>query len=211
MIFWKFKFTLLEVVWGKNFERFFPRFFKRAADEAMREIKVPEGVQVTSFRANKELFDLLDKFDVRFSDGTIFTCVLQEEEMIHDLYMDPFFYDQVGREFCIAFDVFYSKAGTEAIAESFYRVMESQQMDGGQSHEVLTMRSKVDWCLPQILQCESILPEVANLYIQGDVNLGLKKHFIPVYRDRRSFAKSNKLSKVLERIGNKDVRLGFLL
>eukprot|EP00112_Aurelia_sp_Birch-Aquarium-sp1_P023792 Seg7234.1 transcript_id=Seg7234.1/GoldUCD/mRNA.D3Y31 product="hypothetical protein" protein_id=Seg7234.1/GoldUCD/D3Y31 len=211
MIFWKFKSALVEVIWGKNFERFFPHFFKRVVDEELRAITIPEGVQVTSFRANKEIFDLLDKFDVRFSDGTIFTCVLQEDEIVHDLYMDPIFYDQVGREFCIAFDVFYSKAGTEAIAESFYRVMESQQMDGGQSHEVLTMRSKVDWCLPQVLQCESILPEISKLYIHGDVSLGLKKHFIPVYRDRRSLTKSNQLSKVLERHGNKDVRLDFLL
>ena len=33
----------------------------------------------------------------------------------------------------MVFDIMFNKAGTEAITESFYRVMEAQKMDEGQS------------------------------------------------------------------------------
>ena len=59
----------------------------------------------------------------------------------------------------------YANAGTEAIAESFYRVMETQEMDGGQNHKVLVLRSKVDWSLPTVLQCESALDGIADLWV----------------------------------------------
>ena len=62
----------------------------------------------------------------------------------------------------------YSKAGTEAIAESIYRVMETQEMDGGQSHDVLSLRTKVDWSLPSVLQSEAALDSMIDLYLKGD-------------------------------------------
>ncbi len=47
-------------------------------------------------------------------------------------------------------------------------------MDGGQSHEILTMRTIVDWCLTSVMQSENIISKVADLYIKGDKDLGLK-------------------------------------
>lgn len=105
----------------------------------------------------------------------------------------------------------YSKAGTEAIAESFSRVMETQEMDGGQSHDVLSLRAKVDWSLPSVLQCEAALDGIADLYINGDKERGLKRHYLPVYKDQRSMRKSSELSKVLARHAEKKARLPFLL
>ena len=64
--------------------------------------------------------------------------------------------------------------------------MDAQEKDGGQSQEVLTMPTKLDWCLPSIIQCEKALSGMAKLYIEGDKSLGLKKHFIPIYKDARS-------------------------
>ena len=105
----------------------------------------------------------------------------------------------------------YAKAGKEVIAESFYRIMETQEMDGGQNHKVLVLRSKVDWSLPTVLQCESALDGIADLYINGDKERGLKRHYLPVYKDQRSMRKSNELSKVLARHGEMKTRLPFLL
>ena len=34
----------------------------------------------------------------------------------------------------------YAKSGTEAVAESFYRVVEKQEMDGGQSLKAIVQR-----------------------------------------------------------------------
>ena len=65
--------------------------------------------------------------------------------LIEALYTDSQFYSKVGQEFCIVFDIFYSKTGTEAVAESLYRVVEKQEMDGGQSISVLGNRAKIDW------------------------------------------------------------------
>lgn len=110
------------------------------------------------------------------SDRSSFTAVLQDENIIQMLYCDPTFFEAVGREFCIIFDILYAKAGTEAIAESFYRVMETQEKDGGQSQNVLIMRTNVDWCLAPLIQCENSLSAMADLYIKGDESLGLKRH-----------------------------------
>ncbi|CAB4025826.1 Hypothetical predicted protein [Paramuricea clavata] len=63
------------------------------------------------------------------------------------------------------------QTGTEAVTESFYRVVEKQEMDGGQSLEVLSNHAKVDWCFPPILQCERALTETAKIYINGNKTL----------------------------------------
>ena len=84
-------------------------------------------------------------------------------------------------------------------------------MDGGQSIEVLAARSKVDWYLLAMIQCESTLGEMAKLYINGSKEDGLKKHHVPVYRDSRSQKGSDKISKVVDRIKKSTPRLPFLV
>lgn len=101
----------------------------------------------------------------------------------------------------------YAKSGTEAVAESFYRVVEKQEMDGGQSLEVLSNRAKVDWCFPSILQCERSLTEMAKLYIDGSKSLGLQRHHIPVFKTKQS----TDLSKVLKRLSISNPKLPYLV
>ena len=73
-------------------------------------------------------------------------------------------------------------------------------------------RAKVDWSLPSVIQCNSALNEMAKLYINGDKDRRLKRHHVPVYRDRRSWQKhEGELSKVLERLANSRPKLPFLL
>ena len=213
LIFWKLKDTLLKTIWGELFQTYFPRFFvKLEREKDQVPVKLKSEQRISSFTANNsENFDLLDKFEVCLTDGEKFTAVLKEDCIIESLYNDPEFYESVGREYCVIFDIMYSKAGTEAIAESIYRVMETQEMDGGQSHDVLSLRAKVDWSLPSVLQCEAALDNMIDLYLKGDKDRGLKRHYLPVYKDQRSKRKSTELSKVLLRHAEKKSRLPFLL
>ena len=152
-------------------------------------------------------FSLCDVYDITLSNKDTYTVVLQEQEIIQALYNDASFYSRVGQEFCIIFDIMYAKTGTEAVAESFYRVVEKQEMDGGQSIQVLANRAKVDWCFPPILQCEKALLEMTKLCINGDSTLGLKRHHIPVYKSKQS----SDTSIVLKRISSASARLPFLV
>ena len=118
--------------------------------------------------------------------------------------------NQLAVSICLILDIMYSKAGTEAIAESIYRVVETQEMDGGQSHDVLSLRTKVDWSLPSVLQCEVALDSMIDLYLKGDEEKSLKRHYLPIYKDKRSTRNSGELSKVLLRHAEKKTRLPFL-
>lgn len=201
--------VLSNVVWGYLSQVYFPKFFLRIEKGKEVEISIKDNC-ILSFKVNDHGFDLLDKFDVSLSDGDKFVAVLKEEKIIKALYSDPNFYGSIGQEFCLMYDIMYAKAGTEAIAESFYRVMENQEMDGNQSHEVLVMRTKLDWSLPPVIQCETMLDGIAKLYIEGDRKLGLKRHYLPVYRDARSQRNRDDLSKVLKRHSKIKPRLPFL-
>ena len=156
----------------------------------MGDIAIPVGVSTTHVvefsKSDPTVFSLAEVFRVQLSCGTTLEVVLEEDAIIHALYTDSSFYTLVGQEFCLLFDIMYAKTGTEAVAESFYRVVEKQEMEGKQSLDVLALRSKIDWCLPPVLQCDSALTEMAHMYIEGDKKRGLKKHYVPVYRDKRS-------------------------
>ncbi len=83
-------------------------------------------------------------------DETSVDVVFQEEKFLEALYTNPNLYMKVGKEFCVIFDIFYAKTGTEAVVESFYRVVESQEQDGGQKLSTLAWRSKADWCFSSV-------------------------------------------------------------
>ena len=74
---------------------------------------------------------------MELSSGRTLDAILQEDALINILYTDSSFYTLVGSKFCLLFDIMYAKTGTETVAESFYRVVEKQEMEGGQSAEVL--------------------------------------------------------------------------
>ena len=109
--------------------------------------------------------------------------LFQEEVLIKSLYTDSSFYSTVGQEFSLIFDIVYAMSGTEAVERSFYWVLDKQEMEGGQSTQVLMNCAKVDWCLPSIIQCDSALNEMACMYINGDNDCGLNKRHIPVYSE----------------------------
>ena len=219
-VFWKLKSALIEVVWGNLFETHFQKFFvdvspsgkQNDGRRAIPKNLTQPGVRVVEFESTMpEVFTLAEVFTVRFSNGDEKTVSLQEHAVIEALYTDTDFYTLVGQEFCIIFDIMYAKTGTEAVVESLYRVVEKQEMDGGQSISTLAARAKIDWCFPSLIQCDAALESMAKLYIEGDKELSLSRHYVPVYKDKRSVRNLSKLSIVLERMKGEEVKLPFLL
>ena len=103
-------------------------------------------------------FSLTEIFQLKLSDGSAFRVVLQGQFLIEALYTDSQFYSEDGQQFCIVFDIVYSKTGTEARAESLSRVVEKQEMNGGQS-------TSVCFFSPIKVRCERALDEMAKLYV----------------------------------------------
>lgn len=96
-----------------------------------------------------------------------------------------FFYNKIGKAFCIALDVALNMGGSEAIVEGFYSVMKTQQ-NGNQSNEILSQRTVVDWIFPPTTNCpENDIREVAKLYLDGNKEFGLTKHLLPMFFDSK--------------------------
>ena len=112
----------------KLFKSSFVIFFKiLTVENKLQEISFTQGVFLLSFEiasSKTREFSLCDVYDVTLSNKVAYTVVLQEQEIIQVLYNDASFYSRVGQEFCIIFDIMCAKTGTEAVAESFYRVVE---------------------------------------------------------------------------------------
>ena len=200
-------------MWGDLFHCLFPVFFKivENGSNVPREFVPKESMFIKSFQRGKSHeFNLTETYAVELSNGHTIVVLLQEQEIIKAIYTNPTFYTAIGQEYCIIFDIMYAKTGTETVVESFYGVVRNQEMDGGQSIKVLADRAKIDWCFPPILHCSRALDEMAKLYIDGDPQLGVRRHHVPVYKDRKSLKKAKDLSKVLTSIGKSETGLPFL-
>ena len=186
---------------------------KDNGDLSSEPLSIPDGIAMTTFqRSTGPQFSLSVVFEVELSNEEKMKVFFDEEVQIEALYTDSSSYSAIGQEFCFVFDIFYGKSGTEAVVESFYRVVEKQEIEGGQTIGVLMNRAKINWCLPSVIQCDSAITERAKLYINGDKELGLAKHHIPVYRDRRSWQKrEGDMSKFFQRISSSHHKLPFLL
>ena len=146
-------------------------------------------------------------FRMAFSDGSVEKVRLNEPRVYESFYANKEFYDIVKAPSCALLDIALAKGGPEAIAESFYNSMRSQQQPGGQSNEALARRTKVNWCLPSLKNCESIIKEGVALYHTGDKQM-------PSHRKNTFFstrAKSYNVSKVVDRVDSEQGRCPFLI
>ena len=62
---------------------------------------------------------------------------LNEEAVYKSIYTDETLYNAIGVEGCVAIDIALAKGETEAVVESYYSVMTSQQKSGNQLNETL--------------------------------------------------------------------------
>ena len=72
-------------------------------------------------------------------------------------------------------DIELAKGSPEAITESYYTSIRCQKPLGGQANENLVKRTKVNWCLPSLVNCESIISEAVSICHKRDEK-------IPLYR-----------------------------
>ena len=66
---------------------------------------------------------------------------LDESAVIKSIYEDEDVFNLLGKELCVVIDIAFAKGGPEAVVESYYSLVKSQQQAGGQTNENLSLRS----------------------------------------------------------------------
>ena len=146
------------------------------------------------------------QFKMVFSNGKVMKVRLHEQRMYQSFYNNEEICHIASKPSCALIDILLAKGGPEAIAESFYSSMRSQQQSGGQSNETLARRTKLQWALPSLQNCKNIIKDGIKTYIQGDDKL--RPH-----RQNTFFSSRNKdyvVSKVIDRIDSDKGRCPFL-
>jgi len=153
------------------------------------------GFTIKSFEpVSQNKFGMYNKYKIVTSCSDEPIIAHLDETLLWSLiYTNKSLYSRLGREVCILLDIAYNLGGTEAVAESYYSVMESQRQDGGQCNNTLDMRTLIDWCMPNVLACTNQISAIAKIYHAGDQLGGVAKHRSPVLMN-------NKPSKVMTRI-----------
>ena len=133
--------------------------------------------------------------------------VLDESKLIKIMFTVESIYSKLGPEFMLSLDIAIASGGSEAIAESFYGMMDAQRQRCHQSNEIMELRTKIDWLVP------SIGNNTDNL-VEGIAQKYLEIHSSPLLQDPRSiknyFQRKNQ-SKVVHRIKNMPVKYPYLL
>ena len=194
----KFKLLVFEVIFyniGNCRSTWFP-----PTNALIKHGDIPAG-----FSIKMSPYEIDDFCDFQYGD-TIVTTRFDEIAAFSSLFTTEEIYDRIGREMCIAVDIALAMSGSEAVVESYYSVMKTQTMPGGQLNDTLVQRTNIDWCFPMANQCEETVKEVAALYLEGDKTFGLKKHQVPIFVDKRGRAlgKYSHGSKVLDRLSTRD-------
>ena len=95
--------------------------------------------------------EIADEDGMPFCLGNVFAVTLEnskkpvrvqlnEDAVYRSIYADEALFDATGVEGCICIDIALAKGGTEAVVESYYSVMSSQKMSGGQVNDTLGLR-----------------------------------------------------------------------
>ena len=150
---------------------------------------------------------LQEMFEVKFTSASLLT-VLDEEQIINEIYTNAMLYDAIGKEMCTCIDIGIGKGGTESIVESFYSSMKAQTKPGGQITETLALRKKLEWSIPPVIQADSLVQETAKMYISGDKKKGYPAHKWPIIGDVQ---KRYRVSKVVDRIAAEHAQLPYLV
>lgn len=167
-----------------------------------------KNVESISFIEDDQVsFDL--RFSLRLKNGEVKKVKLNESMLYESFYNNEKVYQKAGQPVCAMLDIALAKGGPEAIAESYYACMRSQQQGGGQSNDTLSVRTKLAWCLPSLANCERIVKKAALLYEEGEKgNAKLRPHRAHTFFTSRT--KSYMVSKVVDRVQSEKGRCPFL-
>ena len=209
IIFNRLKTTLRNIVW-RNLGEISASLFHGVDNEPIEVFKTSK---ITSFEEREENEFSLDKiFQFKMEDGSIVKGKLNEEFLISSFYTNSEIYDSFGKEMCICLDVALATSGCEAIVEGFYSVVNVHKKNGGQNNENLLRRSIVDWSLPHPVSCPKTMQHIAELYVLGNKELGIKKHRPFYFHDSRGRAKENyTVGKVVDRLMKEKPRCPHLV
>ncbi len=207
----KFKQLLKDMIWEKKeiMINWFRVISKDKASQFLSEMDVSGKLESLSILPDTNI-QLDTVFIATFASGENrkeYQLQLNEEAVYASIYNDENVYSQLGKEICLAIDIALAKGGPESIVESFYSVMKCHNKSGPQNNETLSLRTKLDWCLPSVLNADRLVEQVSKLYLDGDKKKGLKPHMMPVIGDKCVFTRS----KVLQRIRNSESKLQYLL
>ena len=189
----KFKIALQKILWEQLENCTYTMFSDRDGNSIL-EFKQSH---LTALSTVNE--DSLDKwFELCFASGAVVKARLCEENIIAAIYNNKLIFESIGKEFCIALDVALAAGGCEAVVEGVIKV---HKMDGGQSNDVLTQRAIVDWSLPNPLSCPRTMEEIGRLYTDGDKKLGISRHRLPLFSDKKGRAETKyNIGKVVDRL-----------
>lgn len=107
---------------------------------------LPDGkaygsLQKLELAVDDDVFALGNRYAITVqSSGQQFIAELNEMEVYRSIYTDEHLFTTIGIEGCVSIDIALAKGGTEAVVESYYSVMNSQKMSGGQHNETLALR-----------------------------------------------------------------------
>ena len=204
----KLKQVLKEIIWEKKdlMVRWFSVVKKKPVALAVDLPASTRTLQTFTLLPNPSALD--GQFSMTFSGSDKkYQVEIDESAIIRSIYTDEDVFNMLGKELCLIVDIALAKGGLEAVVESYHSVVKSQQQPGGQSNQNLSLRAKLDWCLPNLLQSGTMVKEVSKLYIQGCKDMGHKKHALPIIANENPYRNS----KVLDRVEDSDARLPFLL
>ena len=181
-----------------------PEWFIQTGDSD-NPVPLPQDAQLVSFQpVHSESYALDTFFELEFSNGKKFEVRLHEQSVYKSFYSNEEVCGIAKPPSCALIDVVLAKGGPEAIAESYYSAMRAQQQSGGQTNQTLARRTKLNWCLPSLKNCESIIKESVQLYLKGDDEM--RPH-----RQRAFFSEKYCVSKVVDRVDSDAGRCPFLV
>ena len=161
---------------------------------------------INSFHKDDSEFSFEAIFILEFSNGKSGRYHLHEQSVYASFYAQKEVYTFAGPQTCSIIDFVLSKGGPEAIAESYYSTMRSQQQAGGQCNETLERRTKLSWCLPSLKHCQHLINQVTHTYLAGDDKI--KGHRINTFFSGR--ANAYDVSKVIDCVDAELGRCPFL-
>ena len=160
---------------------------------------------------NPDEFSGETKFIIKLSNcqGT-FAVRLDDQQMWLNIYTESAVYSAIGPEGCVILDVAYNIGGSEAIAETYFGIMENQKQDNA-SHDTVDMRSLISYTMPDVSNCEKALDKISEIYLQGNMANKVSRHRANVFYDKRGRTLNKYfVSKSVDNLRKNKIGVGYI-
>ena len=176
--------------------------------DGSKTLKIGEGYIIKKFTADIKKESQLDwHFIIEFQNSKVEHVKLSEHFFYQSFYYNERIYSIAKSKLCILMYIKLAKGSPKAISESLYASMRYQQQRGGQTNWSLVRRTTVNWSLPALVNCESIISEAVTSFIKEMKNF-LHRGTTSSLQIEQKSTKHPKLSITLK--VKKDVAVSFL-